>query len=146
MFRTWVAAGWVLSFTSALLSPRALLPHTPTLSLPHYPEETPASSSTGLSPQHSQLSLTQVGLLGHEKWLCGIKMFPLMSTFAEGMSEIPGLGWAASQESCFSPLFFPSLPLSLSTSPLLLTYWKSNKYWADRPFLTVTKPTCKRAQ
>lgn len=59
---------------------------------------------------------------------------PLMSTFAEGMSEIPGLGLGGLARKLFFPLFFPSLPLSLSTLPSLLTYWKSNKYWADRPF------------
>lgn len=67
-------------------------------------------------------------------------VFPLMSTFAEGMSEILGLGLSGLSRKLFSPYLPPPprpafFPLSLQWPRLtLLTYWKSNKYWADRPF------------
>ena len=76
MFRTWVAAGQILSFTSALLStvlssPMPTLCPLPTLLSRPQPPPPQASLLTTLS------FLSQVRLLGHEKWLCGIKMFPL---------------------------------------------------------------------
>lgn len=67
---------------------------------------------------------------------------PQMSTFAEGVSEIPRAGVGRSLEKVVPPpppqraiLTQPFFPLSLQhPHPTLLTYWRSNKYWADRPF------------
>lgn len=62
---------------------------------------------------------------------------PLMKTFAEGMSEILGLGKGSLSRNLFFPLLFLppfALPTASALPTLLLTYWKSNKYWADRPF------------
>lgn len=46
---------------------------------------------------------------------------PLMSTFAEGMSEILGLGLGGLSRKLFFPLFFPSLP-PLPQHPPLFAY------------------------
>lgn len=93
----------------------------------------PSPPPSQASPHHSPLS--QAALPGHEKWLRGIKMFPSDEHICRRYVRDPGAGAGRSLQKVVFPPFFPSLPApSSSPHPTLLTYWKSNKYWADRPF------------
>lgn len=129
----WGAGGFCVPSVLSSLIPSVPFP---TLS----PEQIPAHLAVRLSVLRPLPTTphSQTGLLGPENE----DVSPQMSTFAEGVSEIPWAGVGRSLEKVVPPpppqraiLTQPFFPLSLQRPhPTLLTYWRSNKYWADRPF------------